>query len=244
MTVYTNSMTALNPNGLLGTLVDSLLDIAYPELCLLCENPLSRDETCLCHECLYHFPRTQFNSYTNNKSAELFYGKLPFEKAVSGFTYIKESPLQTALELLKYKGHKKLGRVLGSLVGLPLQQGGFFNDIDLLVPVPLHPKKYRKRGYNQSEWIAKGISDVSGLPINTGTLLRMTDNKTQTRKQVFERWKNVSSVFTLSSGEPFTNKHILLIDDVLTSGSTLEACGRTVLSAEGSRISFLSVAKA
>ncbi len=228
----------------LFALYSGLLDMAFPELCLLCDMPMNHMETCICHDCLYHFPKTHYTSYTENKSAELFYGKLPFVKAMSGFNYQKESSLQTAIELLKYKGKKEVGKVLGSMVGLSLQPGGFFTDIDVLVPVPLHPNKYRKRGYNQSEWIAKGVSDVSGLPIDTKTLLRVADNKTQTRKHVFERWKNVSSVFTLNTHETFKNKHILLIDDVLTSGSTLEACGRTVLTAEGCRVSFLTLAKA
>jgi ComF family protein len=237
-------MKALKHKEPLFALYNGLLDMAFPELCLLCNRPLNLEETGICHDCLYHLPKTHITSYTENKSAELFYGKLPFVKAVSGFNYMKESSLQTTIEFLKYKGKKELGKVLGSMVGLSLQQGGFFNDIDLLVPVPLHPKRFKKRGYNQTEWIAKGVSDVSGLPIDTKTLLRVTDNSTQTRKHVFERWENVSSIFTLKTHETFKNKHILLIDDVLTSGSTLEACGRTVLSAAGCRVSFLTLAKA
>jgi len=228
----------------LRTLFNELLDMVYPELCLLCEVPLSHEEKCICHDCLYHLPKTHFTSYTDNESASLFYGKLPFVKAMSGFRYLKESPLQTAMELLKYKGKKQLGHVLGTVAGMPLQRGGFFNDIDVLVPVPLHPNKLRKRGYNQSEWIARGISDVSGLPIDTHTLIRITDNTSQTRKHVFERWENVTTVFTLSHPSAFEHKHVLLIDDVLTSGSTLEACGQVVLKAEGARVSFLTLAKA
>lgn len=225
-------------------MINGLIDMAFPELCLLCDTPLNQDENGICHECLYHFPKTHYTSYTDNEAARLFYGKIPFEKATAGFNYHKESPVQTAMELLKYKGKKELGLVLGSMVAIPLHQGGFFNGIDMLVPVPLHPVKFRKRGYNQSEWIAKGIAEATGLPINTKNLLRVTNNKTQTRKHVFERWENVSTVFTLSHPEVFAHKHILLIDDVLTSGSTLEACGQTVLKADNCRVSFLTLAKA
>lgn len=228
----------------LRALYNGLMDMAFPELCLLCEVPLNHEEKYICHDCLYRLPKTHFLSYTDNESASLFYGKLPVVKATSGFRYVKESPIQTAIELLKYKGKKELGRVFGSVLGMPLNRGGFFNDIDVLVPVPLHPNKRRKRGYNQSEWIARGVSDVSGLPINTDTLIRIADNTTQTRKHVFERWANVTTVFTLSHPSAFEHKHVLLIDDVLTSGSTLEACGQAVLKAEGARVSFLTLAKA
>jgi ComF family protein len=125
-----------------------------------------------------------------------------------------------------------------------LYRDGFFDDIDLLVPVPLHRRKFRQRGYNQSDWIVRGLSDACGKPSNGQTLKRTIDNKTQTTRHLYDRWKNVASIFSLEQTEPFENKHILLVDDVLTSGSTLEACGQAVLNASGARISFFALAMA
>ncbi len=226
------------------TALHSLLDMAYPDLCLLCEEPLNDQENRVCHNCLYLLPRVHFNSFTDNESALLFYDKLPFVKATSMFRYVKESSIQSLIEMMKYKGKKEVGQVLGAFGGMQLQQNGFFNDIDVLVPVPLHPRKQHKRGYNQSEWFAKGLSGLTGLPVDTTSLIRTKDNKTQTRKHLFERWENVSTVFYLKRPTAFEHKHILLVDDVLTSGSTLEACGHAVLKAPGCRVSFLTLAKA
>jgi len=228
----------------LSDLVNDLMYLAYPDLCRICGTPLNREETLLCHNCLYQLPKIKQNSYTDNNAASHFYGKIPFVKAAAGLNYLKESSVQTVIELMKYKGVKEIGRLLGSFTGARLQQDGFFKDIDILVPVPLHPKKQQIRGYNQSEWIVKGLSDCCGLPMDTRTLKRVSDNKTQTTRHLYERWKNVASIFSLEEVALFENKHILLVDDVLTSGSTLEACGQAVLKAQGASISFFALAMA
>jgi ComF family protein len=148
------------------------------------------------------------------------------------------------MEQLKYKGRKELGPMLAAFASMPLQRTGFFNDIDVLVPVPLHPDKERKRGYNQSLFIAKGISKTTDLPVCTAALIRLADNKTQTRKSLYDRWQNVDTLFKLADTKSLEHKHVLLVDDVLTSGSTLEACGKAVLEANGARVSFFALCRA
>lgn len=221
-----------------------MLYLAYPDTCLVCGTGLTEAERLVCHECLYLLPKPALDDPATNEVARLFFGKLPFEKAACGLRYLKESPIQTLMELLKYKGRHELGSLLGAFAAVPLQRAGFFNGIDLLVPVPLHPAKQRRRGYNQSEWIAKGLSQTTGLSMNSTALTRSADNKTQTRKSLYDRWQNVEALFDLTDTHSFEGQHILLIDDVLTSGSTLEACGKAVLKAPGAKVSFFALCRA
>jgi ComF family protein len=189
-------------------------------------------------------PKTDLSDFSQNQAALRFYGKISFEKAAAGFHYVKESPVQEVLELIKYKGLKELGQYLGSYLAGKLDNAHFFDDMDELVPVPLHRQKMKQRGYNQSEWIAKGISALTQLPVNTENLIRTSHNPSQTKKQVYERWENVASLFTLKQPAMFENKHLLLIDDVLTTGATLEACAHAIQEASGARVSFFALALA
>jgi ComF family protein len=223
---------------------DSLLNLAWPDLCLLCGKSLIKGEKHLCLNCLYELPKTDDFSFHENAAADRFLGKISFEMATTGYHYYKESKVQTALELLKYKGDKEVGESLGEAAGNRLLSRGFFNDIDLLVPVPLHRQKEKKRGYNQSEWIARGLSKATGIPVDTSHLRRTLHNPTQTTKSIWQRWENVQRLFETNHPEAFAGKHILLIDDVLTSGSTLEACGQAILKSSESRISFFALALA
>jgi ComF family protein len=225
-------------------IVSDLLNLAWPNLCLLCDRPLLEGEKHLCLHCLYDLPKTDFKSFVINPAADRFLGKIPFEKAAAGYLYQKESSIQKVLELIKYQGEKELGEELASLAGSKLLDKGFFEDIDILMPVPLHPKKAKKRGYNQSEWIAKGLSNVSGIPLDTNNLQRHIQNPTQTTKSIWERWQNVQGHFILNNPTAFKDKHILLIDDVLTSGSTLEACGQAIHKVAEAKISFFALAMA
>jgi ComF family protein len=225
-------------------IVFDMINLAWPNICLLCDRPLVRGEKDLCLHCLYNLPISIPKSFCKNPAADRFYGKIPFEKATAGYFYQKESNIQKALELIKYKGEKELGERLAIYIGSKLLDNGFFENVDLLVPVPLHRKKEKKRGYNQSEWIARGLSKVSDIPINTDNLLRNLQNPTQTTKSIWERWENIQGHFVIRDPKVFANKHILLVDDVLTSGSTLEACGQAILKATQAKISFFSLAMA
>lgn len=225
-------------------IITDMMNLAWPNLCLLCEKPLIQGERHVCLNCLYEMPKAGFRSFENNLAADRFYGKIPFEKITAGYLYQKESKVQTALELLKYKGEMELGSCLAGFIGANLLSEGFFEHIDLIIPVPLHKAKAKKRGYNQSEWIARGLSQITGIPYDTGHLLRVLKNPTQTTKSIWERWENAQGLFMLRNPASFADKHILLVDDVLTSGSTLCACGKAMLEAPNSKVSFFSLALA
>lgn len=221
-----------------------LADMAWPNLCLLCERPLMRGEQHVCLNCLYELPAIHEASFQENKTADRFLGKIEFVRAASGFRYNKDSSIQKALELLKYKGEKEIGRCLSRVSAQRLYDQGFFKDIDALIPVPLHKRKQKKRGYNQSEWIAKGMSEVTRIPVHTEILGRSVHNTSQTTKNLWSRWENAQGLFELKNAAIFNGKHLLLVDDVLTSGSTLEACGQVLLQIPGLRISFFALALA
>ncbi|HET9570546.1 MAG TPA: ComF family protein [Bacteroidales bacterium] len=228
----------------LSEVIAGLADMAWPNLCLLCERPLIQGEHIVCLNCLYELPALHEASFRENKSADLFLGKVEFERAVSGFRYVKDSKIQKAMELLKYKGEKELGSCLSKVSAGRLNEQGFFKDIDSLVPVPLHKKKQKKRGYNQSEWIAKGIRDITGISINTEILGRTTHNASQTTRNLWSRWENAQGLFELKNATDHSGKHLLLIDDVLTSGSTMEACAQVLRQIPNIRISFFALALA
>lgn len=225
-------------------LTSNILYLAYPETCAICQAPLTKGEHEICMECLYNMPKINAFSYTKGPVAEKFYGKIKFEKAASFFFYRKKGSIQKAIELLKYKNGRLLGYELGKFIASELTQKNFFSGIDIIIPVPLHKKRQKKRGYNQSEWISKGISKITGIQTNTTAIERTKETETQTKKQIWDRWKNTSGIFTLSKKTNISNKHILLIDDVMTSGSTLESCGNEILKKEGTKISFLTLAAA
>jgi len=224
--------------------IAGIADMAWPNLCFLCERPLMGGEQHICLNCLYELPALNEPSFRESKTADRLLGKIEFERAASGFRYNKDSSIQKALELLKYKGEKEIGSLLSKVSALRLSEQGFFKDIDVLIPVPLHPSKQKKRGYNQSEWIAKGISEVTGIPVNTEILRRAVSNSSQTTKNLWSRWENAQGLFELKNVEGFCGKHVLVVDDVLTSGSTLEACGQVLLQIPDVRISFFALALA
>lgn len=221
-----------------------LTDMAWPNLCLLCERPLVDGERHICLNCLYELPAIHDSTFQANQTSDRFLGKIEFVRAASGYKYNKDSYIQKALELLKYKGEKEIGSLLSGMAARRLSQQGFFQDIDVLIPVPLHPKKQKKRGYNQSEWIAKGISDATGIDVNNSILGRSIHNSSQTTRNLWSRWENAQGLFELKCTSNTKGLHLLLVDDVLTSGSTLEACGEVLLQIPDARISFFALALA
>ncbi len=223
-------------------LINGFTELFLPRYCLCCQEKLLLEEHDLCLNCLYHLPRTNFHTYRNNPVMELFLGRIPLEMATSYFFFRKGSVYQELIHQLKYKGHKELGSFLGEKFGNELSRDGCFNQVDFIIPVPLHPRKLRKRGYNQSEWIAMGLSKALGIPVVTDAVVRKQYTETQTKKDHFARWENVSNVFALNHSDQLKGKTILLVDDVVTTGATLEACATAFLSIPGIKINIATLA--
>ena len=186
-------------------------------------------------------PRTGFELVDDDPVSRTFWGRVKLEKATSLYYYRKGEMLQKLLHRLKYKGNYQMGQVLGVQMGNVFKQSGFMVGIDMIIPVPLHEKKFRQRGYNQSEYIAIGLSQATGVEVVKGSLLRTVYTESQTHKGRFERWENVSNIFTVANPESLNGKHILLIDDVVTTGATLEACVQTLLQNSRVKVSVATV---
>lgn len=225
------------------SLLNDLLNLFFPRLCLLCQTPLVKGEKNICLHCLLDLPYTHYNDIRVNPAFDLFAGYTAIQGALSLLHFNKKGYGQTLIHSLKYHGNKTLGYELGYLSATTFQHSGLFDSVDLLIPVPLHPQRLRQRGYNQSEWIAKGIQGFTGIPIDTSSLLRTKKTESQTHKQLHERQRNVEAIFSLNKNtQSLQNKHILLIDDVITTGSTLKACVQALEYQPGIRISLLSIA--
>ncbi|WP_298551922.1 ComF family protein [uncultured Parabacteroides sp.] len=225
-------------------ILNDLLNLFYSRLCLLCQTPLVKGEEHICLHCSNHLPYTHFTDMETNPVCRLFEGKVSFVAATALLHFTKGGSGQKLIHSLKYHGNKKLGYELGRMAATAYRETGLFDTVDLLLPVPLHPKRMRQRGYNQSEWIARGIQSVIGIPVDTSSLSRIKKTESQTRKQIFERSENVEDIFRLSNADALKNKHVLLLDDVITTGSTISACAKAMKAISGIRISILGIAVA
>lgn len=220
----------------------SILSLFYPQVCAACGCSLFHWEHLVCTRCRALLPRTCYELNPDNPLARLFYGKVPLEAVTACFFFSKKGKVQHLIHELKYKNNPEAGIFLGHELGKALSEAPLFQGLDYLIPVPLHPKKERKRGYNQSQMIAQGISDAIGVPIGDGFLVRSENTSTQTQKTREERWKNVRDIFELRHGDRLEGKYVLLVDDVLTTGATLEACALQLSSVKGIRISCATAA--
>jgi len=201
----------------------------FPVLCLVCAKRLSKPGEILCLECEYNLPKTGFRDHPDNPVNQAFWGRVPVEMGTSLFRFEKGSPYQSLLHELKYQGNQGAGLYMGRMLGNELLYTSF-SKCDILVPVPLHKKRLRKRGYNQSEIIARGISEITGIPVVTSLLQRSTHHPSQTSLGRYERFQNVKGNFGISPGAPDVNgMKLILIDDVMTTGATLEACSLEIL---------------
>ncbi len=219
-------------------------NLLYPDLCVVCNENLLKTEQHICLKCLNSIPKTNYHTYPDNPIEKRFWGKTPIYRATAFFFYQKGSAFQKLLHALKYKGNKEIGEKIGKYAAIDLLESVDFNSVDIIIPVPLHPEKYKKRGYNQSEWIGKGLSDILGIAQDTSTLQRIRENTTQTKKSVFERYENTEGIFECSDLENLEGKHVLLVDDVLTTGSTLEACVTALLRVKDIKVSIFTLAVA
>ena len=216
--------------------------IFYPELCANCDNQLTQNENTVCTFCRHDLPLANFTNYSNNKITKTFYGRIIIEKANTLLFYRKEGITKKLIHELKYKGNEEVGTFFGNWLGEILKHNNEFSDIDLIIPVPLHPKKLKQRGYNQVSKFGKKLSDHLEKPFLENELLRTSTSKTQTFKARFERFNNNDTKFQLKNTSTFKDKHILLIDDVITTGATLEACAKELQKTEGVKISILTMA--
>lgn len=220
------------------------LDLWYPPCCLVCGRPLLETETHICLSCLYHLPHLSYLSFRENEAVARLAGRLPFDKAVAALRYQKESSVQTLFESFKYQGNKDLAYYLTKVAARPLYQQSFFDDIDVIVPLPLHDKKLKMRGYNQAACIAQALSSLSALPVDENIVRRVKATDTQTRKNRWQRQESVNEVFALLPEANLNGKHVLLVDDVLTTGASLSACGRELWRANPAKLSFFALALA
>ncbi len=201
-----------------------------------------RFEECLCLTCLEDLPRTRFHDDPMNKVEQLFHGKVDLVAASSFLHYSRKGMAQRMLHRLKYAHEENVGLTLGRLMAEDLQGSERFSTVDLFIPVPLHPRKERMRGYNQSQILVNGMRQVWALPSLDQELLRLVRTPSQTRRGRLDRWMNVKEAFHLPQPELLRNKHVLLVDDVVTTGATAEACIHALSTVEGIRISLYTAA--
>jgi ComF family protein len=190
--------------------------------------------------CIDGMPETNFEIHPNNPVEKLFWGRLLIVNATAQYYFTKESLMQHLMHQFKYKGNKELGLQLGKMMGDQLQRSGLFN-ADALIPLPLFPVKEKKRGYNQATLLCKGIAESMKIPVLDKVIIRPQHTDTQTKKGRIERWKNMEGKFVLADPDAIRNKHVLLIDDVVTTGATLEACGNELLMAGNVKLSIATL---
>ena len=219
-----------------------VLDLISPRICVMCGRRLSATEEVICNKSNFHLPRTVFAKDTyNNDMAKLFWGRLPIERASALFYYEGHSETANIIYQLKYKGHPEIGYIMGRMVASELMGYDFFDGIDGIVPVPLTKARRRNRGYNQSEEIARGISEITDLPIYNDLVKRTVFQGSQTRKNRWERNDNVEHVFAANKPVPAHLKHLLVVDDVVTTGATIVACSSKLVQSDDIKISVLSL---
>lgn len=226
---------------LLKEIKESVLHLFFPHICAGCGNDILHQESNLCIRCMNALPETNFEMLPNNPVEKIFWGRLPVSAASAQYYFTKESLIQRLMHQFKYKGNRDLGLQLGRLMGEQLKKSGRFDAIEALIPLPLFPQKERKRGYNQATVLCQGIAEAMSIPVSDKIITRPQHTETQTKKGRIERWKNIDGKFILTNPRSIQGKHLLLVDDVITTGATLESCGHELLKAEDVKLSIASL---
>ena len=224
------------------TVINSLTHLFFPQVCAGCGNDYINSQQLLCLQCMEQLPLTNYQLYPNNPVEKIFYGRCDIVYASSHYYFTKNSILQHLLHQFKYKGKQHIGLYFGQIMGRALKQSDRFHDIDAVVPLPLFATKEKKRGYNQAKVLCDGISSVMNIPVLKNAVNRVMATDTQTRKNRIERWENISGKFEVESKELLVDKHVLLVDDVVTTGATLDACANELLKVEGLLVSIATLA--
>jgi ComF family protein len=216
--------------------------LLFPELCQACSANLVAGEKLVCTDCRYNLPFTNFHFKPDNMVAQQFWGKINIEAAYALCYFTKGGKMQHLMHQFKYKRVKDIGNLLGNIAGAQLAESPSFKNIDVIIPVPLHKKRLKERGYNQSTCFAEGISEKLHISVMEHNLVRERATETQTHRSRFSRFENMQEVFTIKNPGALKNQHVLLVDDVVTTGSTLEACGAELLKIEGLKLSIATIA--
>lgn len=226
-------------------LYHAILDVFFPRLCVVCGKAVKDDETeGICADCLADLPRTEQWLLTDNLTEELFQHQPHFSHAAAWLFFHKDTSVQHLIHAIKYREMPNLAYRLALVAAAEMDEGGFFDDIDVIIPVPLHPKRLDERGYNQSLYIARGISETTGIPVDTSHLLRVINNPKQALQSAGSRGENVKNAFEVNHPEELYRAHILLVDDVITTGSTLNACMDALQVVKAAKISCFALGKA
>lgn len=224
--------------------INDFLSLIFPELCQACGNNLYKGEEIICTYCQQHLPYSNFHLDNNNPVAKQFWGKTKFEATCACFHFRKGGKVQNLLHQLKYRKQKEIGIKIGRIYGYQLKYAEPYNSTEIIIPVPLHPSKLRIRGYNQSESFAIGLAESMNISVDTTTLIKTNANETQTKKNRFQRFENVEHIYKIKDFNKLSGKHILLVDDVITTGSTIEACVECLSAIPNVKISITAIAYA
>lgn len=237
------SLFTVKSNGAFLSVFSDFTSLFFPEYCLGCYSGLVKGEDILCTRCLLNLPRAPYFQFDDNRVKDKFVGRLPLKYAFVFLQFRKEGIVQRLLHQLKYNNHPEIGTRLGKLFGYEIRSL-VNSEFDFIVPLPLHSSRLRRRGYNQSSKFAEGISEVLNIPFSNDACVRSLNTSTQTRKTKSERWENVSEAFSIPDISLIRDRRILLVDDVITTGATLEACGQQLLNAGCKELSIACIAEA
>lgn len=232
------------PYKLLKSVFSDFFALFYPEVCLACNRVLLKHEEVICNFCDIELPKTLFHTMKDNPLEKIFWGRVKLESVAARYYFRKKSKIQRLMHRLKYKGAKEVGIIIGEKYGHELLENPIFRSVNVIVPIPLHPDKERIRGYNQSEMFGIGLSESMNIPQDTKHFLKATSTESQTKKNRYNRWENVKEIFTIVDEDFFKGKHILLIDDIITTGATIEAAAQMLLKIEGVSVSVVGIAAA
>ena len=220
---------------------EAVLHLTFPHVCEGCGTDVLAIDHFLCLRCLSSLPQTKFHLHANNPIEKIFWGRVPLVNATAQYYFTKESLMQRLMHAFKYKSNKELGLYLGKLMGQSLLESDRFHNIDVIIPLPLFPKKERQRGYNQAAILGAGIGEILKKPVLKNVVVRNQATETQTKKNRVERWQNMEGRFELINEKAIEGKHVLLVDDVVTTGATLEACSKEILLATDVRLSIATL---
>jgi ComF family protein len=224
--------------------VADFIALLFPELCAACGDSLIATEQLMCTECRYNLPFTNFHLQDDNIVARQFWGKIDIKAAYALYYFTKGGKVQSLMHHFKYQGMHRIGNLLGTIAGEQIIQNDTFKTVDYIIPVPLHKNRLKQRGYNQSKCFADGLAKKLNAVVNDNILIRVRATETQTHRSRFLRFENMQEVFKVTNSKKLVNKHVLLVDDIITTGSTLEACGTELLKIPGLKLSIATIAYA